>query len=224
MLNSDSEAAPPAQRDIKNTGPRNMMESLAGLYTVSSRYAPLDPRGPLPPGLTPRVVKEAYRFAQIRPAVVLSMAGVPQRLGSPNAALRQKLDLPDFREQISKLVYRGRSLAFHQVLYNLTCSSPAGKGIHKRLIEPVICLNEEELSFLDPIRFDQLVATELRGILERIEKVEPRTSEEALVHFVIAFGLLQPSDAEAIVRPLMTMGEGLIWIPKMQILGLCWNV
>ena len=175
---------------------------------VSSMYAPLNRKGPLPPGVTVRVVRDAYKTIPIRARMVLSFAKIPNRLSSPNVALREALDLPDVREDLAKLTYKDKSLAFHQLLYDATRFSRVGKGLHKRLISPSIDVNESGLLFLNPTRFNVLLATEMRGFDSNINHLEQGSTEEALAFFTLSFGLLQPEDADDIVQAVLEYGYG----------------
>ena len=174
---------------------------------ISSRYSPFNPKGPLPPGVTARVVREAYKFIPIRPRMVLSLAKVPSRMSSPNVALREALDLPDVRDRLEKLSYKNKSLAFHQMLYDSTRISKAGKGLHKRLINPSLDIDEQGLSFLNATRFNVSLITEMGGFDTNIHKIEPGSTEEALAFFALAFGLLQPEDADKIIRSVLALGD-----------------
>jgi len=177
---------------------------------ISSRYSPLNPKGPLPPGVTARVVRNAYKTIPIRPRLVLSLAKIPIKLSSPNVTLREALDSPDVRDRLEKLNYKNKSLAFHQLLYDATIISKVGRGLNKRLINPSIDIDEQGLSFLNTTRFNVSLITEMGGFDTNIDNLEPGSTEEALALFALAFALLQPKDADKIIRPVLELGYGFI--------------
>jgi len=61
--------------------------------------------------------------------------------------------------------------------------------------------------FLDAGRFAQGLEEEKKAIGEEVAPINPRSDEEALAQFALAFALLQPDKAYEILHPLLLMGQ-----------------
>jgi hypothetical protein len=65
-----------------------------------SRYLPLDPSGPLPPGLTVSVVNATFRHFGLKPMRVLAMLAIRSESGRAAQELRGRLDDNEFRRRL----------------------------------------------------------------------------------------------------------------------------
>ncbi len=171
-----------------------------------SLYAPLQPLGPLPPGLTENVVNLAYRSANLKPIRVLRLMGIPAESWTALPRLRRELDDPDFRERLSRKRHDDATLAFHEILYRyLRAAEPHGRAVHARLITPAIDSDDKERSWLNADRFIERLKLEQNDLGSVATPVTPGSEAEALVLFTLAFTLLQPGIANSVLNSLVAL-------------------
>jgi hypothetical protein len=172
-----------------------------------SAYAPLQPHGPLPPGLDESTVKAAFRKPDLRH--VLAATGVQRFTGSPEKRLRKALDDPQLRTRLAQ--HRCRHcdppLVFHELLYSYLRKSSHARNVYKRLVQPAEYGDNRGKIFLDAGRFARRLESEKREVGEVLAPIISRSAEEALAQFALAFALLQPQEAYAILHPLLLMGR-----------------
>ncbi len=173
----------------------------------SSKYAPLAPDGPLPPAVREDTVADAYRKMDLKPKRVLFSLGISRFGGTASQRLRQAVDRASSRKG-RDTGGDNRRPVFHNALFNYLCVEPFAKEVHQKLIAPAL-LKKEGFTFLDPIKFSELIEVEKNNQREPVLAVTPSTDMEALALFALAFGLLQPKEAPLIVSAVATLGSGL---------------
>lgn len=163
-------------------------------------FAPRDPRGALPPGLTAEAVGPFYRQfrADLSSKKVLATLGVRAALTGRAEQLRAALDDPAAREAAT--TPRGETLrpALYEAIYQWLLGTPAGERVHGWVIEPAQRVVDER-TFLDPARFAAAVAEHRAALTPAGETLAPQSDAEALALFTLAFGLLQGEDGAALV-------------------------
>lgn len=176
--------------------------------TVCSPFAPISPDGPLPPGLDARTVSGVFHSLGVPPKKVLGLFGVHRYVGTAAARLRRVLDDPDARMRCFE--HNDRPLGpFHARLYFHLLEQDFAQSVYRRVVQPAETEDHSEgfkRVFLDPVRFGQNVARDLADRVNQQGSIEAFSEEEALCLFALAFALLQPTDAQAIVAPLAAAG------------------
>ena len=173
---------------------------------VSSPYAPLQSGGPLPPSVTVAHVREVYSHASLPAANILRESGIPEQQDS-FGQLRALLDDPVYRRKLEQLQVPtqngqprlagfGRQLYFH-------LRNKRGPGLYRELIRDA----EQPQGDLDPRAFRAALAKSLANRAPA-GKIAPRSPEEALALFVLAFGLRQPEHARDFVEAVLPLGRG----------------
>lgn len=172
---------------------------------LRSPYAPLSPSGPLPPQLLAATLKAAYTELGVSLSHVLNLVTVRGSAATDTAAqrLRRALDQPANRKILGHA--EGGHNSLPSILYHYLQRSSHGQGVYLRLINPCI-QNKNGLAFLDHELFAQHLNAEVKEVGVRKEPITPRSPEDALVGFVLAFGLLQPDKAEQFLRPVIQLG------------------
>jgi len=174
----------------------------------TSVYAPLVPSGPLPPGVTEEAVANAYKsFSSMRPKRVLLTLGIKHARELPAQRLRKAIDRPEARLARKEDKKEKRRPFFHEALYSYLKKSPQGRNVYARLVEPAEYTVDEH-TYLDAARFRSLIEAEKAQTGDVSYPISPRTENEALALFALAFGLLEPEDSYAILEPLLLMGAG----------------
>lgn len=172
---------------------------------LRSPYAPLSPSGPLPPQLGAATVKAAYTELGVSLSHVLSLVTVKGNPATDTAAqrLRRALDQPSNRKNLTQA--EGGHKSLHEILFQYLKRSSHGQGVYLRLIKP--CIRDRNgLAFLDHELFARHLEAEVKEVGVRKEPITPRSPEDALVGFVLAFCLLQPDEAEQVLRSVIRLG------------------
>ncbi len=176
-----------------------------------ARYAPLNPEGPLPPAITTALVRLVYKHTGVWPSRVLQAAGISSPQDS-DEQFRKHLDDPAFRKKLTLLKvtnFRRKAVTacFHEQLYcYLRDVRSARRGIYEEVIKRSLEYRNSGGWFLLPERFRDAVATIRRK--QGTATIQPESPEELLALFVVAFGLLQPEEAERFVQVLLPLGSG----------------
>ena len=168
-----------------------------------SIFTPLTFEGPLPPGITERIVVSAYRSIGQRPKRVLLTLDIKRFAGTPEKRLRRALDNPAARR--GKMPSQGQKLEpFHLALYEWQKSK--SQGVFDRIIKPSSYEDKDKI-FLNPKRFRSLLEEEPKeSSIYLSPSIEPDSESEAIAIFGFAFGHLQPEEAYDILEPLLLIG------------------
>ncbi|WP_157823782.1 ATP-binding protein [Melittangium boletus] len=133
--------------------------------------------------------------------------GKPSASHAPLLTLRSQLDHPGFRKKLSETTLLGdhgrkQVCGFELCLYFHL--SQEARGVHTHTIKPAESIRNY-VPVLDPATFE-------KNVRKRWKKLAPasilpaQSPEMQLALFVLAFGLLQPNDAPALIRPLLSLG------------------
>jgi len=168
-----------------------------------SIFTPLTFEGPLPPGITERIVVSAYRSIGLRPKRVLLTLDIKRFTGAPETRLRRALDNPAVRG--GKRRSQGQNLEpFHLALYEWQKNK--SPGVFDRIIKPASYEDKDKI-FLNPKKFRSLLAEEPKeSSIYLSPSIEADSESEAIAIFGFAFGHLQPEDAYEILEPLLSIG------------------
>ncbi len=170
------------------------------------QYAPFDPNGPLPPGVTADHVTVAYRSMDLRPKLVLYSLDIKSFTGLPATRLRRALDNPAARRERTGTHIERQRPSFHDALYNaMRERSVESDGVYATIVQPSE-KTVDDRTFLDATAF--AAAVKAAPALDA-PQVESESREETLALFALAFALLQPGDAAAIVEPVMARSAAL---------------
>ena len=175
------------------------------------QFAPRATTGSLPPGVGAEDVGRYYRHfrADLSPKKVLALLGIRAGLTGRAEQLRAALDEPLARRAISAPRADDFLLpAFHEAVYHWLLATPAGTRTHDSVIQPAQRLVDDR-AFLDPARFAAAIAEHARQFTVAGESVESGSNAEALALFTLAFGLLQPEDAAALLAPVVALSPAL---------------
>ena len=172
-----------------------------------SEFPPIAPRaatGALPPGLGAEEVGRFYRHyrADLSLKKVLALLGI--RAGLTGRAEQLRVALDESAARRASPAPRGEDVllpAFHEAVYHWLLGTAAGTQVHAWAIEPAQKLVDDR-AFLDPDRFATAVA-ERADSLTAAAQIEPGSEAEALALFTLAFGLLQPEVAAALLSPVV---------------------
>ena len=175
--------------------------------TVShTSFAPFDPTGPLPPGVTAEQVALVYRSMDLRPKLVLYSLDIKSFTGLPAVRLRRALDTPAARRERSGEQGGRQRPSFHDALYlAMRERSVESDGVYATIVE-LAEKTESDRTFLDAALFATQITTAPNLDAATIA---PESREETLALFALAFALLQPDDATAIVAPVMARSAAL---------------
>lgn len=169
-------------------------------------FAPFDPAGALPPGVTAEHVALAYRSMDLRPKLVLYSLDIKSFTGLPATRLRRALDNPAARRERTGGHHERQRPSFHDSLYNaMRERSVESDGVYATIVLPSE-KSENDRTFLDAAAFATHVAAAANLDAATIE---PDSREETLALFALAFALLQPEDAAAILEPVMAKSAAL---------------
>ena len=168
-----------------------------------SIFTPLTFEGPLPPGITERIVVSAYKSIGLRPKRVLLTLDIKRFTGAPETRLRRALDNPAARG--GKKKSQGQNLEpFHLALYEWQKSK--SQGVFDRIIKPAL-YKEKDKMYLNVEKFRSLLEKEPKESSIYISpSIEPDSESEAIAIFGFAFGHLQPEEAYDILEPLLSIG------------------
>ena len=175
------------------------MESQPFSYTGLSPFAPFRPEGPLPPGLKVESISSVYKSHGLRPKTVLRTMGIRISTEPPRRTLRLALDDPEARRGNPKRP------PFHQALYTYLISQAKYADVFSRLIEPCLDTRNDAL-FLDADKFKATMFREEHDPANEYPEIAAGSLQEALALFVLAFGLLEPDQANEIAEPLLKSG------------------
>ncbi|MGE5359739.1 MAG: hypothetical protein ACM3NQ_12045 [Bacteroidales bacterium] len=182
-------------------------DSPAAVSLVST-YAPLSPDGPLPPAVTEAMVSSAYRALRpdLRAKQVLATLGIRPGLEQASRVLRRALDRADAREGDQDAPESSARPPLYLALYVwLKDHLASADYVYREIVKPAEH-ERDELTFLDPATFrDRIRADAAR--FEGIAEIAGGSEPEALALFALAYGLLQPDEAAAIVEPVAALGE-----------------
>ena len=169
-------------------------------------FAPFDPDGPLPPGVTAENVALAYRSMDLRPKLVLYSLDIKSFTGLPAPRLRRALDHPAARRERTGGHGERQRPAFHDALYNaMRERSVESDGVYATIVEPSE-KTDNERTFLDAAAF----ATHIKAAPALdAASIEAGSREETVALFALAFALLQPEDAVRILEPVMARSAAL---------------
>ncbi|NPC46772.1 AAA family ATPase [Corallococcus exiguus] len=176
-----------------------------------SDYAPLNPDGALPPAVDKELVRRVYEKVGL--SLLANLTGPDRQAPSPRSpayiVLRNRLNLPGFRQHLRQTSvptsHKGEKVCgFELNLYFHLCLK--ARGVYGQSIKPAESLRNG-IPYLDPKEFARLVKRHCRP-LRTTGALKAYSDKEYLALFVLAFGLLQPEDAPALVRPLLSLGAG----------------
>jgi hypothetical protein len=140
---------------------------------------------------------------------VLAATGIRHFAGSPEKRLRKALDDPQFRTCLAEHRCRHcgkQSLVFHSFLCSYLRNSSHARGVYNRLVQLAEYGDNQGKIFLNAGRFAQELEHEKQAIGEVVAPIGPRSAEEALAQFALAFAFLQSQEAYEILHPLLLMG------------------
>lgn len=176
--------------------------------TLTSPYAPVVPDGPLPPSVTETLVSSAYRAFRpdLRAKHVLATLGIRPGLEQANRVLRRALDRPEARagdnDAPDSVVRPPLFLALYVLLKDHLASAD---HVYKAIVQPAEH-QREDLTFLDAAIFDAGIEREKARFSQVPDPIPEGSEAEALALFALAYGLLQPDDAAAIVGAVTSAG------------------
>ena len=171
-----------------------------------SSYAPLKADGPLPPGVTEKIVVDTYKARDKRPKRVLFDLDIHPGREPAGKRLRSAMDKREYRVGQNDQRKKKHCEPLHIALYRSLKDAPVGRSVYSRLVEPAEFIdNDEEAPFLDPARFGELVRSE-QGLQQPLD-ISPGSEAEALALFALAYALLQEEQAYQIVEPLLELGS-----------------
>jgi hypothetical protein len=185
--------------------------------SLSSPYAPLTPDGPLPPALTEAIVSSAYRAFRpdLRAKQVLATLGIRPGLEQASRALRRAVDRPEVRAAEEGAPEATARPPLFLALYVLLRDHLASADfVYNQIVKPAE-REREERTFLDPGAFAERVTQSAERFESTAEPVPTGSEAEGLALFALAYGLLQPEDAPAIVGAVAKLGT-----PFAQFFGL----
>ncbi len=172
---------------------------MSDLNPATYKFAPLNARGPLPPGLSADAVAKAFKGFRhdLRPKRVLQMLGCRSTSLDHRQELRRRLDSVELRSGT------GTDLPpLHLALWQRLTAHAFADEVFRILVEPAQYA-DGNLIFLDPVRFGELVRAKAPIVLGTVARpFEPESPADALAQFALAFALLQSGQAADIVKPL----------------------
>ncbi len=178
--------------------------------SIVSPFAPLNPDGPLAPGVTEAIVSSAYRAFRpdLRPKQVLASLNIRPGLEQASRVLRRALDRPDARAgERDAPEESGRPPLFLALYVLLKDHLASADHVYREIVQPAE-RDRENRTFLDPGTFGQRVAQSTPRFQPAADAIPAGSEAEALALFALAYALLQPEDAAAIVAPVAEVGEG----------------
>jgi hypothetical protein len=176
--------------------------------SLSSPYAPITPDGPLPPALSEAIVSSAYRAFRpdLRAKHVLATLGIRPGQEQANRVLRRALDRPDARAGQNDAPDTVARPPLFLALYVLLKEHLASADhVYKAIVQPAE-RERDELTFLDAGILRAGVEREADRFRDVTEPIPAGSEAEALALFALAYGLLQPDDAPAIVEAVGAAG------------------
>ena len=184
---------------------------LGHAQSLQSRFAPLDPSGPLPPGLTSKIIAAAYRSqaGDLKPRKILRLLGhrAPATLSH---SLLLELLYESFGEPLARAGLTKKSNktclpSLCEALYQWLRKQEWAQPVYDALIAPAE-VTKDKAKFLDSEQFREAVADRAPDLLKReANETSEESFESALALFSLAFALLQPEDAAAIVEGVLPL-------------------
>jgi hypothetical protein len=168
-----------------------------------SEFTPLNFEGPLPPGITEKIVVSAYKSIGLRPKRVLLTLDIKRFTGAPEKRLRRALDNLSARR--GKKQSHGQNLEpFHLALYEWQKNK--SQNVFDRIIKPALYEDKGKI-FLNSEKFHSLLEKEPKeSSIYLSPSIEPDSESEAIAIFGFAFGHLQPEESYDILEPLLSIG------------------
>ena len=171
-------------------------------------FAPLNPEGLLPPGLSEEHVASAYRSYRrdLRPKKILKLLGVNDQAPVNKTDLRREMDNPNSRRGQGRDGTTTAAPPLFDVLYLWLQQQQWATNAYDGIVTPAEVIADDRV-FLDARQFDAEVKTcekSFEGGLS--DSLERCSFPEALALFALAYALLQPDDADAIVTSLTGLG------------------
>lgn len=189
---------------MNDTSSKPIDSSKSSERTFVSPYAPLFPEGPLPPGLTETSVASIYRNQGIHPKRVLLNLKIKDFTEPTTRRLRRAVDKPEYR-RIRKSGDKTILPELHNALYSW--QRDHSPNVYNRLVKPAE-YQKEQRTYLNPAKFRHLIESEKKeGRDFSSPAIAPNSEEEALALFVLAFALLQDSEAYQILEPVLNLGH-----------------
>jgi hypothetical protein len=172
-------------------------------------YAPCSEEGPLPPGFNVNTLQRVLEAERVRINPSLKRLGIANPLLEKDRTTTLLTRLNDSRHRREEaLIARGHSAAFHEVIYHY--SKKACPALYESIFEPAevtkIKLNHSQ-TFLSCSLFVEILAQKREGYASDAETLLPRSDGECLALMVLAYGILQPDDAPALVTALLGLGQ-----------------
>ena len=181
----------------------------------SSRYTPLEPSGPLPPGLSGKVIAAAYRSQgpDLKPKKILRLLGrrapatpSPEQL---HEVLRKAFDEPRARLGLKQNDVVTSLLPLSGAIYAWLKEQDWAQPVYDAIIAPAE-LARDDKTYLDPSPFRASVQERAHDLLNNsTDSGSGENHENALALFSLAFALLQPKDAVEIVSSVLPLGSSL---------------
>ena len=175
-----------------------------------STFAPLEPQGPLPPGLRATTVASAYRSVRedLRAKKVLATLGIQPGIRDSSTLLREVVDDPTARkQQVTDDGDPVRPPLFFAI-YTLLKKRQFADEVYRLLVQPAE-FQRNDASFLNPDAFAAAIAQHPDVAPEPYCIIAPDSPQEGLALFSLAYALLQPDDAAAILAPVLIQGAPL---------------
>jgi hypothetical protein len=174
----------------------------------SSPYAPIVADGPLPPMLTEALVSSAYRAFRpdLRAKHVLATLGIRPGQEQASRVLRRALDRPEARAADSDdLDLAARPPLFLALYVLLKDHLASADYVYKAIVQPAEH-QRDDMTFLDAGIFRAGVEREMVRFSQVPDPIPEGSEAQALALFALAYGLLQPDDALAIVEAVASAG------------------
>ena len=156
-------------------------------------FAPLNPEGLLPPGLSEDHVASAYRSYRkdLRPKKILKLLGVNDQPAATKRDLRREMNDPKSRRGQGHDGTTTDVPPLFDILYLWLKQQQWATNAYEGIVKPAEVTAGDRV-FLDARQFDAEVKTcaeSLEGVSESLERL---SSPEALALFALAYALLQP--------------------------------
>ena len=189
--------------------------------SVRTTFAPLAPGGPLPPGVTGEVIAAVYRrySSDLKPKKILRLLGRKVPSIASVDVLRQDLRRAFDNPQARAGKPQEGLPPLYEVLYSWAREQEWAQSAYDAVVAPAEVTREDQI-FLDPTQFGQLVGQHFPALPGPTPTgPDPDAHVKAISLFVLAFGLLQPSDASALVRTATALDPAiflLLWHPGVR--------
>ena len=175
-------------------------------------FAPLNPEGLAPPGLTDEHLASAYRSYRkdLRPKKILKLLGVNNWDKATRSELRREMGNPQSRLGHGRDGNATEVPPLFSALYGWLTKQQWATNAYEAIVEPAEVTADDKV-FLHAEKFRTQVTEHEDSLI--IDDASPDrlpgpSSPEALALFALAYALLQPNDAEAIVTSLTRLGTG----------------